>query len=172
MELKTDVFLKGPIWADTIEKIAGKPGKIFATYWDLYALSITIGIMYDRQIESDDMVPNGYDADPKAIGRNVLGDVRRKTLLEFMLQTALVTTKHLDLSEEERLEIAFGTDTELDFNPVAFLTKFANYGVTKIKEVIDDTNDVETLEALMTFLNDTYESGIVGVDDDVEIIEE
>lgn len=53
MELKTDAILKGPIWADTLERLVGT---VFKTYWDVYALSISIGMMHDCQIESDDMV--------------------------------------------------------------------------------------------------------------------
>lgn len=63
MELKTDAILKGPIWADTLERLVGT---VFKTYWDVYALSISIGIMYDCQIESDDMVPKGYDAETES----------------------------------------------------------------------------------------------------------
>ena len=52
---------------------------------------------------------------------------------------------------------------------VAFLTKYANYGITMIKDVIDDTDDIEMLEALMTFLNSTYETGVAGIDGDNEL---
>ena len=172
MELKTDAILKGPVWAETIDKLVAKTGKVFKTNWDLYALSITLGMMHDCQIESDDMVPEGYDAEPRYVPRNVLGDLQRRTLLEFMLQSAMITTKHLDMAENERLEIAFNDDKKLDFNPVAFLTKFANYGVTVIKEAIDDADDVEMLEALMTLLNTTYESGINAMDDEIELFDE
>lgn len=166
MELTTDASLKGPIWAETLDKLRGT---VFETYWDVYALCISIGMMYDCQIESDAMVPAGYDAEPRSVPRNMLGHAQNKALLEFMLQTALVTTKHLDLAEEERLELAFGSDKKLDFNPVAFLTKYANYGVTKINEVISDAEDVELLEQLMTFLNSTYEAGVGVLDDDVDL---
>ena len=166
MELTTDASLKGPIWAETLDKLRGT---VFETYWDVYALCISIGMMYDCQIESDAMVPAGYDAEPRSVPRNMLGHAQNKALLEFMLQTALVTTKHLDLSEEERLELAFGSDKKLDFNPVAFLTKYANYGVTKVNEVISDAEDVELLEQLMTFLNSTYEAGVGVLDDDVDL---
>ena len=166
MELTTDASLKGPIWAETLDKLRGT---VFETYWDVYALCISIGMMYDCQIESDAMVPAGYDAEPRSVPRNMLGHAQNKALLEFMLQTALVTTKHLDLVEEERLELAFGSDKKLDFNPVAFLTKYANYGVTKINEVISDAEDVELLEQLMTFLNSTYEAGVGVLDDDVDL---
>ena len=166
MELTTDASLKGPIWAETLDKLRGT---VFETYWDVYALCISIGMMYDCQIESDAMVPAGYDAAPRSVPRNMLGHAQNKALLEFMLQTALVTTKHLDLAEEERLELAFGSDKKLDFNPVAFLTKYANYGVTKVNEVISDAEDVELLEQLMTFLNSTYEAGVGVLDDDVDL---
>ncbi len=166
MELKTDAILRGPIWADTLDRLVGT---VFKTYWDVYALSISIGMMHDCQIESDEMVPEGYDAEPKSVPRTVLGHSQNKALLEFMLQTAMVTTKHLDFDENERLEIAFNEDKKLDFNPIAFLTKYANYGITMIKEVIDDTDDLEMLEALMVFLNSTYENGVDVVEDDSEI---
>ena len=166
MELTTDASLKGPIWAETLDKLRGT---VFETYWDVYALCISIGMMYDCQIESDAMVPAGYDAEPRSVPRNMLGHAQNKALLEFMLQTALVTTKHLDLAEEERLELAFGSDKKLDFNPVAFLTKYANYGVTKVYEVFSDAEDVELLEQLMTFLNSTYEAGVGVLDDDVDL---
>lgn len=166
MELTTDASLKGPIWAETLDKLRGT---VFETYWDVYALCISIGMMYDCQIESDAMVPAGHDAEPRSVPRNMLGHAQNKALLEFMLQTALVTTKHLDLAEEERLELAFGSDKKLDFNPVAFLTKYANYGVTKVNEVISDAEDVELLEQLMTFLNSTYEAGVGVLDDDVDL---
>ena len=168
MELTTDAILKGPIWAETLDKLIGT---VFKTYWDVYALSISIGMMYDGQINSDDMVPTGYDDEPRYVPRNVLGHSQNKALIEFMFQSALVTTKHLDLDEDARLELAFDNTKKPDFNPVAFLTKYANFGVTKIREVIDDTEDVETLETLMTFLNSTYESG-VDVIDDIEEIED
>ena len=166
MELTTDASLKGPIWAETLDKLKGT---IFDTFWDTFALSISIGMMYDAQIESDAMVPADYEAEPRTVPRNVLGHAQNKALLEFMLQTALVTTKHLDLSEEQRLELAFGNEKKLEFNAIAFLTKFANFGVKKIHEVITGTEDVETLEQLMTFLNTTYEAGVGVMDDDVEI---
>lgn len=166
MELTTDASLRGPIWAETLDKLRGT---VFETYWDVYALCISIGMMYDCQIESDAMVPAGYEAEPRSVPRNMLGHAQNKALLEFMLQTALVTTKHLDMTEEERLELAFGSDKKLEFNPVAFLTKYANYGVTKLNEVISDSEDVELLEQLMTFLNATYEAGAGVLDDDVDL---
>lgn len=165
MELTSDVILKGPLWADTIDQLRGK---IFETTWDIYALSISIGMMYDCQIDSDDMMPDDYDQEPRYIPRNMLGHAQNEALLEFMFQTALVTTKHLDLDEDQRLELAFGDDAKPNFNPVAFLTKYANYGVKKLHSLISDTDDIETMEALMSFLNSAYEAGV----DNIEISDE
>ena len=151
MELKTDAILRGPVWDETIDKLKGV---VFDTIWDIYALSISIGMMYDCQIESEDMVPEGYDAEPRSVPRTVLGHTQNKALLEFMLQAALVTTKHLDIDENTRLELAFNDEKKLDFNPIAFIA---------------GTEGVELLEAITTFLNSTYESGVDVIDNDFEI---
>ena len=157
MEITSDAALKGPIWHDTLDKLVGT---VFQTQWDVYALCVSIGMMYDCQIESDSMVPSNYELDPQYVGRGVLNKSQNKSLLELMFQSALVTTKHVDYNEEMRLELAFGSDEKLDINPITFLTRFANYGVTKLAEVIKDVEDVELLEVLMSFLNSTYESGV------------
>lgn len=166
LELTTDAYLKGPIWHDTLDKLVGT---VFETQWDVFALCISIGMMYDGQIETDSMVPAGYEVEPHSVGRNVLGKAQNRALLEFMFQTALVTTKHLNLDEDARLELAFNDKSKPDFNPVAFLTKYANYGITKLSDVISGTEDVELLESLMTFLNSTYESGTDIIDEELEI---
>jgi len=81
----------------------------------------------------------------------------------------MVTTKHLDLDEDARLELAFNDNAKPDFNHVTFLTKFANYGISKLSEIIADTEDVELLESMMIFLNSTYESGAEIIEDELEI---
>lgn len=169
MELTSDAMLKGPIWHNTLEKLVGT---VFDTQWDVYALCITIGMMYDSTIETESMVPADYEIEPHSVGRNVLGKAQNKSLLEFMFQSALVTTKHLDLDEDTRLELAFNENEKPDFNPISFLTRFANFGITKVAEVIEDTDGVETLEALMTFLNSTYESGANALEDEFLTVED
>ena len=138
----------------------------------LTILSIAIGMMHDCQIDSEDMVPEGYDQEPRYIPRNMLGHVQNEAMLEFMFQTALITTKHLALDEARRLELAFGDGVKPDFSPAAFLTRFANYGLTKLHELISDTDNTETMEAFMSFLNDTYEAGVGSIEasDDLEDI--
>ena len=161
MQLTIDVQLEGPIWQRAVDELVGK---FFKTNWDLYALSISIGMMYDKQIPSKDMIPDGYEMEPKYIPRNMLGHAQNASLLDFMFQSALLTTKNLDYSEDQRLELAFNQGTQPDFNPLHFLTSFANYGVTEVAKLISEDGDLETMESLMTFLNELYEKGASVVD--------
>lgn len=156
MQITADVALKGPIWAEMLDLLVDE---YFARYWDLYALSISIGIMYDGQIETEEMVPADYNENARSIPRNVLIQSKNKNLLEFMLQAAMITTKNIDFSEQDRLEIAFNGKTVDKFNPMLFLTKYANYGIVKIKEAIGDAVDVELMQKLMAFLDNIYETG-------------
>ena len=155
MDVTTSAYLKGPIWAETLDRLKGT---VFETYWEIYALCISIGMMYDRQIDSDDMVPEGYLSEACEVPHTVLGKSKNAALLGFMLQTALITTRQLDYDEQTRLEYAFDDKKTFD-KPIYFLTKYANYGVTLIHEIIAEKDDIEMLEALMVFLNTMYESG-------------
>ena len=166
MKIASNVSLKGPIWAEMLDKLVDV---VFETYWDVYALCISIGMMADEQIDSKDMVPSDYTDEPKTIPKSVLLDETRNELLEFMLQAALVTTKHLDFSEEQRLQLAFykesDKDSEISFKPLHFLTMYANYGIVKLKEAVDDATDVDLLFSIMAFLHDTYEKDYISTDD-------
>lgn len=156
MQITADVTLKGPVWAEMLDLLVTE---YFPTYMDLYSLSISIGMMYDGQIETDEMVPAGYKENPRSIPRNVLIQNKHKSLMEFMLQAAIITTKHVEFTEQERLEIAFSDKTVDKFSPLQFLTKYANYGIVKIKEAIGDATDVELMQKIMSFLDDIYKTG-------------
>lgn len=156
MQITADVTLKGPVWAEMLDLLVAE---YIPTYMDLYALSISIGMMYDGQTETDAMLPAGYKENPRSIPRNVLIQNKNKSLLEFMLQAAIITTKHVEFTEQERLEIAFSEKSIDKFSPIQFLTKYANYGIVKIKEAIGDAQDVELMQKMMSFLDDIYETG-------------
>ena len=156
MQITADVTLKGPVWAEMLDLLVSE---YIPTNMDLYALSISIGMMYDGQIESDTMVPGDYKENPRYIPRGVLIQNKHKSLLEFMLQAAMITTKHVDFSEQVRLEIAFNEKNVEKFSPIQFLTKYANYGIVKIKEAIGDATDVELMQKMTTFLDSIYETG-------------
>lgn len=169
IELTQDVLLRGPVWADSIDRLVGP---FFKTNWDLFSLCVAIGMMYDEQVESDALVPEGYEAEPRYIPRNVLGHAQNLSLMELMVQSALITTKHLTYNEEERLELAFGDKMDGNFRPVVFLTKYANSGILKLNPLISDTDNTETMEAFMTFLDAAYAEGVNAIDDHIELSED
>ena len=154
MELTKDVILRGTAWAKAADNLSG----IFKTrpHYMLFMLSISIGIMYDKRIEKLE----GNGEDPKSIGRNVFVN-NDNGKLDFMFQAAILSTTTQEFSEEERLDLAFGEKTE--FNKMGFLIEFANFGVTKLVELIADT-PLETMENIKNFLVSTVEGRNLDVD--------
>lgn len=162
MELTKDIPLKGTAWATAIEKYS----KIFTTRtnYSLFMFSLSIGIMYDQRIEE----PEEHGEIEKSVPRNVLQN-NDNGRLDFIFQAAILSTRTIDLTEEERLELAFGEDTKFDKRD--FLLSFANFGVTKLVELIGG-EDIETMENLKNFAVSTVEGRnfeIDGLSDDILI---
>lgn len=160
MELTTDVLLKGSTWAATIDSLS--PVFKTRTNYSIYILCIAIGIMYDERIESFEE----GDEPPRNVPRNVMQN-NDGGKLDFMFQAAILSTQTEELSEEDRLELAFGEKTE--FKKLDFLTQFANFGVTKLAELVGETI-VESMENIKDFLTATVEGSnfeIDGIPDDV-----
>jgi hypothetical protein len=147
MEITTDVLLKGTEWTKGLEKLA----PIFKnrTHYSIYMLAISVGIMYDQRIEK----PTENGEETKSVPRNVIQN-NDNGKLDFMFQAAILSTGTETFLEEKRLELAFGEKTE--FNRLAFLTQYANFGITKLNEQIGDTT-IETMENLKNFLVSTVE---------------
>lgn len=147
MEITADILLKGTAWNKTITGMSD----IFATrtHYSLYMLSLAIGIMYDKRIES----PEDSGEDVKSVPRNVINN-NDNGKLDFYFQAAILSTLTEVFTEEERLELAFGEKT--DFNKVAFLTQYANFGATKLAEQIGSTN-LETMDNIKNFMISTIE---------------
>lgn len=165
MELTTDVLLRGTAWNNAIENLS----PIFKTrpHYMLYMLSMTIGIMYDKRIEK----PEENNEEPKSVPRNVLRN-NDNGKLDFIFQAAILSTMTEQFTEEERLELAFGEKT--DFNKIGFLTQFANFGVTKLVELIGDT-PVESMENVKNFLVSSVEGRNLDIDalpDDILLAED
>ncbi|MBQ4633982.1 MAG: hypothetical protein IJB71_01390 [Bacilli bacterium] len=152
MEIRSDIVLKGTIWRKTFEKFQYFWPQSSQPIYNLYALSITIGIMYDQQIDVLD-VENDYDQ-PLNVPRTVLQP--HNSDLDFMFQTAILTSKLVNYSDQERLKLAFDTKCDIAFNRFEFLTKFANFGVTKLLEISCD-EPVEMMENLKKFMASSVE---------------
>ena len=78
-----------------------------------------------------------------------------------MFQAAILSTTTESMSEEERLDLAFGDKS--DFNKIAFLTQFANFGVTKLNEQIADS-PLETIEKLKNYFISSVEGRNLDID--------
>lgn len=165
MEITTDVYLRGNAWNRAIDELSS----IFKTrtHYMLYILSLTIGIMYDQRIEK----PVEENEEVKSVPRNVIRN-NDNGKLDFMFQAAILSTTTENFSEEERLDLAFGEKTE--FKRIDFLTQFANFGVTKLVELIGDT-PLESMENIKNFLFSTVEGRNLDIDalpDDILLDEE
>lgn len=155
MELTSDIPLKGDAWDRAIKAFS----TIFSTRtnYSLFLLSCSIGIMYDQRIEK----PIETTAtEEHSVPRNVIHN-NDNGKLDLMLQAAILSTRTLNISEDERLEIAFGDST--DFNKRDFLIQFANYGVTKLIEQIGVT-ELETMENIKNFLCKSVEGRNFDID--------
>lgn len=147
MEITSEVHLRGTAWNQAINAFS----KIFATrpHYMLYMLAMSIGIMYDQRIEK----PEENGEDYKSIARNVFYN-NDNGKMDYMFQAAVLSTTTEAFTEDERLELAFGEKTE--FNKVGFLTEFANFGVTKLVELIGNS-PLESMDNIKNFLVSTVE---------------
>lgn len=147
MEITSDILLKGRAWTTAIDNL----GDIFntRTNYQIFMLSLAIGIMYDKVIDRD--MQEGDEQ--KSVPRNVISN-NDNGKLDFFFQAAILSTETAKLTEEERLKLAFGEKT--DFNKIAFLSKFANFGVTKLVELIG-ASPVESMDNIKNFLFATVE---------------
>lgn len=148
MVISRDIRLSRSWWSSASEHYS----QFFsdATYYQVFILSLAIGIMYDERTE----VKNESDEEPITITRNVL-TTRDNGILDLMFQTAIISTATEELSEDERLELAFGEEDK-GFNKFQFLIEFANFGVSKLNELIGGS-DLETMDNLEEFLKKSIE---------------
>ena len=147
MEITSDILLKGSTWSSTIETLSD----IFATRtnYSVFILSLAIGIMYDRRTD----FANENNDEVKSVPRNIINN-NDNGRLDLFYQAAILTTDTEEFSEDERLNLAFGEKVE--FNKIKFLVSFANYGITKIAELIGETT-LDTMQNIKDFLIMTVE---------------
>ena len=155
MEVRSDIMLRGTAW-DTAFKNLSDIFKIRTNY-SIYTISLAIGLIYDKRIE----VPEDNGEEERSVPRNVIQN-NDNGKLDYFFQAAVLSTMTEEFTEEQRLELAFGEKTE--FNKMAFLTSFANYGVTKLIECIGTTN-IESMENIKNFLIATVEDRNLDIDE-------
>lgn len=154
MEVTTDVSLRGTAWTTAIDNLSN----IFRTrtHYSLYMLAMAIGVMYDRRIDKPEENGEEIKSVPRIV---ILNNDNGK--LDFIFQAAILSTTTEQLSEEERLELAFGEKG--DFKRIEFLTQFANFGITKLVELLG-ASTVETMDNIKNFLVSTVEGRNLDID--------
>lgn len=165
MEITSDIHLKGTAWNKSITGLSS----IFTTrtHYNLFMLGLAIGIMYDKRIET----PEEAGEEIKSVPRNVINN-NDNGKLDFYFQAAILSTLTESLTEEERLELAFGEKT--DFNKLTFLTQFANFGATKLADMVGSTT-LESMDNIKNFMVSTVEGRNFEIDalpiDDIAVLD-
>lgn len=155
MVISSDILLRGKEWNVVIDTFSN----IFKTRtnFSIYLLALSIGVVYDQRIER--LEETGYDV--KSVSRTVINN--EGGMLDHLFEAAILSTTTESFAEERRLDLAFDNENT-DFNKIAFLTQFANFGVTKLMELIGDT-DEESMENIKNFLVRTFEGENLDIDD-------
>ncbi len=155
MEVRSDIMLRGAAWDTAFKNLSD----IFKTRtnYSIYIISLAIGLIYDKRID----IPEDNGEEERSVPRNVIQN-NDNGKLDYFFQAAVLSTMTEKFTEEQRLELAFGEKTE--FNKIAFLTSFANFGVTKLIECIGTTN-IESMENIKNFLIATVEDRNLDIDE-------
>lgn len=171
MVITTDIILRGKTWDNIITALA--PIFTVRTNYSIYLLCVSIGVMYDQRIEKfEDELLDGEEMPEKTVPRNVIVNAEKESggKLEYMFQAAILSTKSQAFNEEYRLELAFADEKDdseeskdCKFNKLAFLTQFANFGATKLEELLGETV-VESMENIKNFLSSTVEGNNFDID--------
>ena len=159
MILISDITLSHPLWERADNELCGNDGvSLFGRLVDIYLIACAIGIKEDKAIEQFD----GQLNPPKTIGRNTYlapKNTDLKDALEFMLQNAIINSKTISYDIDERLKLAFDPDYVISkFSPAAFLTGFANYGITEIFKRIDYTSSIVAIDELYKYFSELEDS--------------
>lgn len=156
MKFSTDIILKRKCWSK-METLLEQ--KIFSRQVDIFILACSIGICEDKFL-SDDPEDNMFEE--KSIGRNTLNNNDDlNELLVYLYQNAVLNTKNIDLSVDERKQAAFDLDSEIkvaDMSCQVLLTRFADYGMSILAEKVTD-HPIETLDAIIELM-DYYKNNI------------
>ena len=154
-------MLAHPLWQRADDELINHH-KIFSRLVDIFLIACAIGIKDDKCIPNSEIE---YPLDPpKSIGRNTYLSMNNSDLhdiLYFLLQNAIITSKQIDYTSEDRLKLAFNPDFEdKKFSPPQFLVGFANYGIEQMYSVINnDLPSVAIANSLHQYLSSQIETG-------------
>lgn len=171
MELKSDIICKGSTWYKVGHGYGYNASpKFFDTFWGVFKVCMSIGILYDEQLDDDS---DSEEEEKMTVPSKMFN--RHAEEMKFFFQSAILSSRCIELSEKDRLYLAFSEDVSedemeegdyeiltkgisqeaLNFDRVLFLKKFANYGATRMAELLAEV-DSETMENLAEFLTQSY----------------
>ena len=165
MEITTDIILKGSEWRRALLAFTPFLPQSSQPNYSLYAISIAIGIMYDKQLDSAGEENDADRENRASVPRVVLH--AHNTDLDFLFQTAILTSKLVDFSDKDRMKLAFSPNCDIKFNKFEFLTKFANFGIGRLLQEASD-DPIETMENIKRFIA----SSVEGYNYDINSIDE
>lgn len=154
MEITTDIVLKGSKWRKALIAFAPFFPQSSQPNYSLYIISMSIGMMYDKQ---EDIAGEETDEDKElrpSVPRTVLHS--HNTDLDFLFQSAILTSDLVSYNEDQRMSLAFDPKCDIKINKLEFMTKFANFGVGKLLDQASD-EPLESMENLKKFLASTFE---------------
>jgi hypothetical protein len=154
MEITTDVILKGSDWRKALNIFSPFFPQSLQPNYSIFAISISIGIMYDKQLEIAGEETPEEKENRASVPRTVLHP--HNTDLDFLFQSAILTTSLVTFDETQRMDLAFNPSTEIQFAKLDFLTKYANFGVGKLLEQGSD-DSIEAMQNIKSFLASTIE---------------
>lgn len=164
MQVKTDIELYHHNW-EKLEDLVGSSSKIglFKRNADVFILACSIGVSEDSILEVD---KEQSLEKPKNIPRNVISQNQDVyDAIEFLLQNAIINSKHIDYNDEERMKIAFDDEHVSEtFKQWEFLIKFANYGMIRLLEKIEE-HDLTSITNIIEFIEESTIN--ITLDDDL-----
>lgn len=166
MEITSDIILRGHDWRRALEVFAPFFPQYLQPNYSIYVMSLSVGIMYDKQADMAGTESEEEKESRPSVPRTILH--QHNSDLDFLFQSAILTSSKVNFSETERLKLAFDTTSDIKLNRLDFLTKFANFGVTKLLEHAEG-EPVEIMENLKKFIASTiegYNYEINGISDD------
>lgn len=153
--ISSDIVFKGDKWQAIENKLEPFLPKETQPHFVIFKLCVAMGIMYDQQSEvvnDGDFVFNV----PRTIMQREISD------LDFLFQSAVVSSKLINYSIEDRLDLAFNTESKIEFDKIGFLKKFASFGIDKWLGIINSVTTSNTTE-LMDKINTFVESAKNGI---------
>ena len=154
MILSGDFILVHPKWQLADDELVHNI-KVFNRLVDVFVCACALGIKDDKIIPNSEIE---YPLSPvKSISRSTIGEHEDlSSMLDLMLQNAIINSRHLNYDVGTRLKLAFDPDyNEKGFSPNGFMISFANYGIEQIFDNIhlDSTNPLLVAQELENYFS-------------------